>query len=549
MSENRAIARAAGLVAACTFLSRIAGLVRDAAVGYFFGTGLAADAFFVAFRIPNLLRRFVAEGAMSTAFIPIFTEYWTNRGHSEAVHAARVLATLLALVVGSIALLGILLAEPLTRLFAPGFATDPDKFALTVQLTRWTFPYIALVSLVALCSGILNSLRHFAAPAMSPIFLNLAMIVAAVASPWAHPPVQALAYGVLAGGCVQLLLQLVPLWRMGIQLVPRWEPKHPAAARAARLLLPTLFGAAVYQINLLMDTVLASALPPGSVSYLWYADRVFEFPLGLFAVALGTAALPSFSAQAARREWEAMRASLRFAVRTTSFIVAPATVGLAVLAVPITAVLFQRGAFAFEETRQTAYALAAFAVGLWPVAVLRVIVPAFYALQDTRTPVWTAAAAFLANLAFSLSLMGPVQADGSWVLRVLAGLTTVLHLADLRHAGLALATSLAASVNVFLLVAFLRRKLGRLGFGGLLPEFARDAIAAAVMGPLVWRLQAELAWTAAEPLWWRGLWLVLCVSAGAGSYVAVHWALGGTEVRRVWELVRQRSMRAAARQA
>lgn len=540
MSENRAIARAAGLVAAFTLVSRVAGLVRDATVGYFFGTGLAADAFFVAFRIPNLLRRFVAEGAMSTAFIPIFTEYWTTRPRHDAVHAARVLATTLALVVGGIALIGIALAEPLTALFAPGFASDPEKFALTVRLTRWTFPYIALVSLVALCSGILNSLRHFAAPAMSPIFLNLAMIAAAVASPWVSPPVQALAYGVLIGGLVQIGLQVVSLGRVGIVLVPAWEPTHEAVSRSARLLLPTVFGAAVYQINLLVDTILASALPPGSVSYLWYADRVFEFPLGLFAVALGTAALPSFSAQAARHQWEEMRSSLRFAVRFTSFIVAPATAGLALLAFPIVAVLFQRGAFTADEALQTAYALTAFALGLWPVAVLRVVVPVFYALQDTRTPVWTAAAAFLANVCFSLSLMGPIETGDSVVLRVLARLTALLHVADLRHAGLALATSLAAAVNLLLLVVMLRRKLGPLGFSRLLPCFGRDLVGTALMMPVVWWMQSQAAWTTSEPLWWRGGWLVVCVAAGVVTYGAAHMALGGSELKRAWELARQR---------
>ncbi|MCX8071848.1 MAG: murein biosynthesis integral membrane protein MurJ [Candidatus Binatia bacterium] len=540
MSENRAIARAAGLVAVFTFLSRLAGLVRDASVGYFFGTGLAADAFFVAFRIPNLLRRFVAEGAMSTAFIPIFTEYWTTRPRQEAVRAARVLATMFALVVGGIALAGILLAEPLTALFAPGFTADAEKFALTVTLTRWTFPYIALVSLVALCSGILNSLRHFAAPAMSPIFLNLAMIGGAAASPWVSPPVQALAYGVLVGGVVQLALQVGSLARLGIVLAPEWEPRHEAVLRSARLLLPTVFGAAVYQINLLVDTVLASALPAGSVSYLWYADRVFEFPLGLFAVALGTAALPSFSAQAARREWEEMRASLRFAIRSTSFIVTPATLGLAALAFPIVAVLFERGAFTAAEARQTAYALTAFAVGLWPVAVLRVVVPAFYALQDTRTPVWTAAAAFVANVLFSLSLMGPVESGPSPVLRALAWLTVQLHLADFRHAGLALSTSLAATVNLLLLLTILRRKLGPLGLRALLPSFVRDAAAALAMLPLLWRLQAHLTWASSEPLWWRTTWLLVCVAAGVLVFALVHTLLGGRELPRLWEATRRR---------
>ncbi len=540
MSENRQIARAAGLVAAFTFVSRIAGLVRDAVVGYFFGTGLAADAFFVAFRIPNLLRRFVAEGAMSTAFIPIFTEYWTLRSRSEAIEAARVLATSLAVVVGSIAMAGVVCAPWLTRWFAPGFVADPEKFALTVSLTRWTFPYIALVSLVALCSGILNSLRHFAAPAMSPIFLNLAMIAAALVSPWLDPPVHALAYGVVLGGVVQLLTQLVPLWRYGISLRPRWDWGHEAVRRAGRLMLPMVIGAAVYQINLLVDTILASALPPGSVSYLWYADRVFEFPLGLFAVALGTAALPSFSALAARGDLEGMRRSLRFAVRLTSFIVLPASAGLLLLAVPITSVLFERGAFTYDQAVLTARALAGFALGLWPVAVLRVIVPAFYALQDTRTPVWSAAAAFVVNLLASLCLMGPVAARADAPLLVLlATATQWLGVADLRHAGLAVATSVAAAANLALLVVCLRRRLGPLGLRELGPGLARDALALAAMCPLVWWVQGLVSWETA-PLVERAGSLCLAVLAGAAAYGVAHWLLGGEETVAMLRLLRGR---------
>jgi putative peptidoglycan lipid II flippase len=543
MSENRQIARAAGLVAAFTFASRIAGLVRDAVVGYFFGTGLAADAFFVAFRIPNLLRRFVAEGAMSTAFIPIFTEYWTRRSRAEAVEAAQVLATSLAVIVGAIALAGIVLAPWLTRWFAPGFAADPEKLALTVTLTRWTFPYIALVSLVALCSGILNSLRHFAAPALSPIFLNLAMIAAALASPWADPPVQALAYGVLAGGVVQLLLQLVPLWRYGIVLRPRWQWGHEAVGRAARLMLPMVFGAAVYQINLLVDTILASALPSGSVSYLWYADRVFEFPLGLFAVALGTAALPSFSALVARGDLAALRQSLRFAMRLTSFVVLPAAVGLVLLAVPITSVLFERGAFGYEQAVLTARALAGFALGLWPVAMLRVVVPAFYALQDTRTPVWTAAVAFAANVLASLSLMGPVEAEAeSAVLAFLAAATRSLGVIDLRHAGLAVATSIAASIQLALLLGLLRQRLGALGLAELLRPLLRDAAAAAAMVPVVWYARSLVSWPAAA-LSERALGLGAAVFVGAATYALVHLLLGGEEVRSFVRVLSERRQR------
>src|SRR5215470_2583453 len=413
MSENRRIARAAGLVGFFTLISRMAGLVRDSVVGYYFGAGLAADAFFVAFRIPNLLRRFVAEGAMSVAFIPVFTDYLTNRGREEAVEAASALATLMAVLLVALAAIGIVFAPFWTALFAPGFVEEPEKFALTVTLTRLVFPYIFLISLVALTSGILNSLRHFAAPAMSPIFLNLAMIAAAFfLCPRLAVPVKGLAWGVVIGGVLQLALQIPPLLRHGVRLRPFWHPRHEAVRRALGLMAPMLFGAAVYQINIMVDTILASVLPPGSVSYLWYADRVFEFPLGIFAVALGTAALPSFSAQAARGAYDDLRQTLAFSIRLTNFIVLPAMVGIMTLATPITAVLFQRGAFGFTEAVLTARALSAFAVGLWSVSMVRLIVPAFYAFQDTRTPVLTAAAAFIANCICSLVLMGPVDANG-----------------------------------------------------------------------------------------------------------------------------------------
>ncbi len=265
MSENRQIARAAGLVGSFTFISRIGGLIRDAVVGYYFGTGMAADAFFVAFRIPNLLRRFVAEGAMSTAFIPVFTDYLTNRSREEAVEAASALATLMVLLLAVLTAIGIIFAPFWTALFAPGFVEAPGKFELTVTLTRLVFPYIFLISMVALTSGMLNSLRHFGAPAISPIFLNVAMIVAAIfVCPHLAVPVRGLAYGVIGGGTLQLVWHLVPLWRLGIRITPFWAPRHEAVSRVLRLMGPMVFGAAVYQINIMVDTVLASVLPSGN---------------------------------------------------------------------------------------------------------------------------------------------------------------------------------------------------------------------------------------------------------------------------------------------
>src|SRR5882724_3506333 len=398
MSEKRAIARAAGVVGALTVVSRVTGLLRDAVVGYLFGAGTAADAFFVAFRIPNLLRRLVGERAASAAFIPIFTDYLTTRTRREADHVARVLFTIMAVALAAITIAGVLLAAPITRLFAPGFATVPGKLELTISLTRLVFPYILFIGIVAAATGILNSLRDFTAPALSPIVFNVVLVVVAIAAaPWLG--IYGLAVGTVVGGMAQLLTQVPALKRLRVPLRPGWDPRHPAVGRLGRLMLPTVFGSAVYQINVLVSTMFASLLPAGSVSYLWYAERLLEFPLGVFAVALSTAALPSFAALA-KRDAAEFRETVGFALRLVNVVALPAAVGLAVLADPITSVLFQRGEFGAHQAQQTAVAVRWFALGLWSVASARMLVPAFYALEDTRTPVLTAAAAFLANLGF-----------------------------------------------------------------------------------------------------------------------------------------------------
>ena len=295
MSEKRQIARAAGLVGALTVVSRVTGLVRDIVVGYLFGAGTGADAFFVAYRIPNLLRRLVAEGAATAAFIPVFTGYLTRGPRAEADRVARVLLTVMALVLAAVTLLGIVFAGPVTALFAPGFAAVPGKLELTIRLTRVVFPYIFCVGMVAAAMGVLNSLRDFWAPAMSPVVMNVVMIVATVVlAPWLG--IYSLAVAVLLGGLAQMVSQLPALRQQGIPVAPLWVPRHPAVKRVGALMLPTVLGSAVYQFNVLVSTMFASLLPAGSVAFLWYAERLFEFPLGVFAVALSTAALPSFAA-------------------------------------------------------------------------------------------------------------------------------------------------------------------------------------------------------------------------------------------------------------
>ncbi len=295
-SETSKMSRAAGVVGFFTLASRILGLVRDMVIAAMFGSGVAADAFFVAFRIPNLLRRLFAEGSLTIAFIPVFTEFLSRKGKREAFELAETFLTILFLILLFLAVAGVLLAPWIVRIQAFGFGGTGFKYDLTVFLTRITFPYIFFIGIVAFFMGVLNSLRHFAAPAAAPIFLNLGIIGAAFfIAPHCSLPITGIAVGVLIGGLLQVALQIPPAVKSGVRFSPRWEPSHPAIKRIGLLMAPAIFGSAVYQLNQFLGTLLASFLPEGSVSWLYYADRLVQFPLGIFAIAISTAALPSLS--------------------------------------------------------------------------------------------------------------------------------------------------------------------------------------------------------------------------------------------------------------
>lgn len=439
-----------------TILSRIMGMVRDMVVSRLFGAGFATDAFFAAFQIPNMLRRFFAEGALTSAFVPTFSECYTQKGEAEARELANTCFTLLTIVMAIVTIAGIIFSPQIVRLMFPGFAAEPSKLELTVLLNRLMFPYIFFVSLVALCMGILNTLRHFFTPAISTVFLNITMILSAV---FLHRsfnvPILSLAVGVLVGGLLQLLLQLPVLWRKGFQLRFRFDFHNPAVRRIARLMVPSIFGVGVYYLNITVGNILASMLPQGSVSYLYYAQRLFEFPLGIFTVSVAQAVLPSMSRQAAVGDIESLKDSLQFGLRLMIFITIPAMAGLIVSATPIFSLLFMGGAFDYAKAVACGDALVQYSIGLTSVAMVRVLAPAFYALKDTRTPVITALVAFILNLVFSLILM-----------------RTMLH------SGLALASSLSAFGNMILLIYLLRRKVGSFAGGGLLIVSIKSILAA-----------------------------------------------------------------------
>lgn len=479
MSENSHVTRAAGIVAAATFLSRIFGYIRDMIVAGFFGAGPLTDAFIAAFRIPNLLRRLFGEGSLGISFVPVFAETISLNGKEEAFKLAASAVRLLSIVLAAAAVLGVIFAPWITRAIAYGFSDSPEKLSLTVTLTRMMFPYIFFIGMVALFMGILNVLGHFAAPALAPVLLNLAMIGSVLLiSRFSNDPtvrIYALAIGVLAGGLLQFVLQIPFLIKKGFNFRRKTPVIHPGLRKVGRMFMPATFGAAVFQINTLIINLLASFQIDGSISYLYFADRLVQFPLGIFGIATATAVLPSLSRQAAARDYTALIDTLAYAMRLVFFITIPAMVGLIVLRESIVALLFQRGAFSAEATRLTANALLYYAVGLWAFAAVRIVVNAFYAMQDARTPVKIALVSIIANCVLGMILMGPMG-----------------------HCGLALALSLAMMLYLALLTGALRKRLGILGGKKIAASACKTALCSAIMGGVIWQVSDVL--TPPEPL-------------------------------------------------
>ncbi len=519
LDEQRKITRAAGVTGLWTVLSRILGLVRDQVVAYLFGAGWAADAFFVAFRIPNLLRRLSAEGAMQSAFVPIYTQVLVEDGPDAARRTASAAFGLLAVILAVVSALGVIFAPGLVTLIAPGFTADPAKFELTVLLTRVVFPFIFFISLATLLMSQLNALGHFALPAAAPVGLNLSIIgFALFLGPYLERPALALALGALIGGAIQLLMQWPPLIKRRAWPKPRLSFRDETVKLMARRMGPVIFGAAVYQINLLVVTLLASLLPSGSVSYLYYADRLVQFPLGVFGVALSTAVLPSLSRQAAQGDGAAFADSAGHGLRLSLFIVLPSAVGLALMAEPLVALIYQHGKFDAAATRLTVHALWAYAPGLPLAALSAVVIRVFNALHDTKTPAVIAAWSVAVNIALAVILMGP-----------------------LAHAGLALATSLSAGVNLILLMAKLKRKAPYLLQTKLMAGAGRTFLTSAVMAAV---LTAAVIWPA-SPLAKAAGWIkvVIGVPLGAAVYFALAVILKSPEWRSLAEAFTRRRSR------
>jgi putative peptidoglycan lipid II flippase len=496
--------RALVTVSSLTTVSRILGYARDFFIARAFGAGLYTDAFFVAFRIPNLLRRLFAEGAFSQAFVPILAEH-KNREGLEATHALidRV-ATLLFLALVATAALGVALAPAIAYLSAPGFAAEPEKFAVTVRMLRITFPYIAFISLVALSAGVLNTWNRFSVPALTPAFLNVAFIVgAALFAGYFDPPVVVLAWAVFAGGVLQLAFQVPFLVRLG--LLPRWrlDFSHPGVRRILGLMLPAAFGVSVSQVSLLINTIFASFLPSGSVSWLYYADRLMEFPAGVLGVALGTILLPSLSKYHADADHAEYARLLDWGLRVTVLLAVPAAAALAVLALPLAATLFKYGRFTAADAWMTQDALVAYSIGLVGMILVKILAPGFYARQDVKTPVKIGVFTLVVTQAMNLAFIGP-----------------------LRHAGLALAIGLGACLNALFLYALLRKREIYVPQAGW-PVFLLK------VGAAVGFMAVVLFTTMGEPAWWlysgwqRKVGAIMgLVVLGSAAYAACLFAFG-----------------------
>lgn len=425
-----------------TLLSRVLGLTRDIVIARFYSAGIEADAFFVAFKIPNFMRRLFAEGAFSLAFVPVLTEYKNSKTMDETRELINQVAGTLGLILLGITAVGVFASPILVYIFAAGFIDQPGKFELTADMLRLTFPYILLISMTALAGGILNSWKQFAAPAFTPVLLNLSLIGCAIwLAPQMDVPIHALAWGVLLAGVLQMLFQLPFLYKLELLPKPVWGWRQPGVQKILKIMVPALFGSSVAQINLLFDTFIASFLVSGSVAWLYYSDRLLEFPLGVFGIALATVVLPNLSESHFKQGKDHFNKTLNWAVQLALIIALPATFGLLLLAQPILATLFQHGAFVESDTLMASMSLMAYSLGLPAFILIKILANAFYARQDSKTPVRIGIIAMTVNMVFNLIF-------------VLA----LLNYTEIpAHVGLALATSGSAYCNAGLLALSLRR--------------------------------------------------------------------------------------------
>lgn len=516
MNQKTNLAKSARSVSTFTLLSRVLGMVRDIVIASVFGAGQVTDAFWVAFRIPNLLRRLFAEGTLTVSFIPVFTDRLEHGGKEKAKLISDSVFTILLIILVVISILGIVFSPYIVKIFASGFSDE--VFSLAVKLNRIMFPYLLFISLTALSMGVLNSLKHFFAPSFSPVLFNICMIVFAV---FLHShfeiPIIALAIGVMVGGIAQFLFQLPFLKNRNFIFRPKLLLKNPDVKKIFTLIIPQVFGLAVYNLNIIVNTQYASYLPEGTVSYLFLSERLIEFPLGVIAVSLATVLLPNFSSSIARGNLSEFRETYISSVKMLSYILIPACFGLIALSRPICNVLYQRGEFGFEQMVFTSQCLFAYAAGMWAVGLIRITVPAFFARKDTKTPVFVAFIAFLLNASVGYILSFKLQ---------------------LNHIGLAAASSISSIVNISLLLYFINSRIVKINNQALGSYLLRILIIGAVMGVSVYKVSGLSDWTSSQFSIEKLMSLGLCVLTGIIVYGILSKVLRIEEFNKIFQLIK-----------
>ena len=524
VTHKRQILKSASIISIITVVSRVLGYVRDQRLTLLLGTTGLADSFVLAYRIPNILRRLVGEGSMTASFIPVFTDYMRNRSREETWEFANRLFWTFCVILSALTVLGVIFSPVFVRFFSM-FGKNQVQFE-AIYLNRLMFPYILFIGMAAMAMAILNCFHIFGPPAATPIFLNISFIVFSVAAVWKHfsSPAAALAVGVLVGGIFQFFWQVPQLVKRGMNFKFAVSFTDPGVRRVARLMVPGFIGMGIAQINLLVDTIFANAkiMPEGSLVSLYVADRVTELVLGGYAIAVATAIMPMMSHQAAAGDHEGMKKTFLFALRIVSFITIPATVGLVILREPIVQVLFQHGRFVAESTRLTARALLYYSLGLPAFAAVKLIVPAFYSTQDTRTPVRVAVLAMLANVLLNVIFL-------------------FYFFAKLKNGGPALASALAAYFNVFALFVIFRLRFGRLGTRDVAASLGKIAASAGVMGLVCWGALKYSQFDSIEHFFPRLLVFVALIGSATLTYLGLAWAFRCDEISEVYGIAFHRA--------
>jgi putative peptidoglycan lipid II flippase len=512
MSEHRTVLRSTSTISTITFVSRIFGYVRDSRIAFLLGTGDLADAYTIAYRIPNVIRRIVGEGAVGAAFIPVFSEYLSEGKRKEAWEFANLMLAAAMVFLTAITILGIVLSPWLAPVFAYGFQMTPGKLEITTVLNRIMFAYIALISISALASGVLQSFNRFTAPALAPVLVNLSIIAFSFLSGFFSNPAIAMAVGVMVGGVLQLAIQIPGLIGCGWRFHWIWDLAHPGVRRVMTTLAPRMFAIGVVHFDVLIGTQFAASMAAGSAASITFADRVMELVLGGYVIALSTAILPLLSRQSVERRIDELKTTLNFAIRIVLFVTLPASVGLVLLRKPIIQVLFEHGEFTSSSTELTAHALLFFAMGLSGFAMVKIIVQAFYALHETRAPVIVA----LISLTLNISL-------------------NFLFFRPLRNGGPALATSLSAVFDVVALTTIFRWKFGPIGMREVARSGWKFGAAAAVMGVVVWWLIHVPGFYGGSTVHRAGA-LLAAIIVSTVTYFGSAYLMRVREINEVWSI-------------